>query len=218
MTGVKICGISHPAHAVIAAEAGADFIGLHLAPSRRQVTPERAKAIVDAVRSSSDNPPKLVGVFVDADSAEMNRLAEEVGFDMAQLSGDEDPDTIAEIERPVIKALHVPAGPPSVVAWAGIRRGLAIVREAEALPLLDTKVEGHAGGTGRSFDWEVARQLAEEFEFMLAGGLTPENVAKAVAYVLPWAVDVSSGVETDGVKDPAKIRAFIAVVRASDAG
>ena len=168
------------------------------------------------MRGSSGPQPKLVGVFVNAEPREVNSIADEVGLDMAQLSGDEDVDYLSEIQRPVIKAVHVPSEPPAEVAWPGVRRGLAILREAGAVPLLDTEVEGQAGGTGRPFDWEVARELAQDFDFMLAGGLTPENVAEAVARVRPWAVDVSSGVETDGVKDTAKIRAFIQAVRRAE--
>ena len=216
MSKIKICGVTQPSHALAAAEAGADFIGMVFAPSQRRLSREQAKAIAEAVRGSGGPQPKLVGVFVDADPREVNSIADEVGLDMAQLSGDEDVDYLSEIERPAIKVVHVPSKPPAEVAWPGIRRGLAVLRQAEAVPLLDTEVEGQAGGTGRSFDWDVAGELAQEFDFLLAGGLTPENVAEAVARVRPWAVDVSSGVETDGVKDTAKIRAFIQAVRRAE--
>ena len=216
MTKVKICGVTKPAHALAAAEAGADFIGMVFAPSRRRLSRDDAKGIAKAVRGSGRPMPKLVGVFVNAEPTEVNGIAAEVGLDMAQLGGDEDDDYFKEIELPIIKTLHVPSGPPAKVAQLGLHRSLSALRDGPAVPLLDTEVEGLAGGTGRSFDWDVARNLAQDFDFLLAGGLTPENVAQAVAHVQPWAVDVSSGVETEGVKDLAKIQAFIKARRRAD--
>ena len=217
MTRIKICGVTEPAYALVAVEAGADFIGLNFAPSHRRVTLSKAKAIAEAVREFGEHRPKLVGVFVNAEPREINHIAIQVGLDMAQLSGDEDQRSLSEIERPVIKAVHVPPGPVEEHSGHSLRTRLAVLRDRKAIPLLDTKVPGKAGGTGRSFEWEVATELAREFYFLLAGGLTPQNVAEAVATVRPWAVDVSSGVETNGVKDPQKIRDFVRAVREAEA-
>ncbi len=218
MTIVKICGVREPVHAVIAAQAGADLIGMILAPSRRQISPEKAAEIVQAVRGSTSTPPKMVGVFVDADAQDVNRIAREAGLDMVQLNGSENEDYLEKMTVPVIKAVHVSAGLPGPVAWMGLRKQLAFLRNIGVVPLLDPKVAGVAGGSGQTFDWDVAKGQSEVYDFLLAGGLTPDNVAEAVSRLQPWGVDVSTGVESQGVKDPEKIRLFIERVRQTQAG
>ena len=224
MTLVKICGIREPAHALAAAEAGADFIGLVFAESRRRVTVEQARAIVGALGEPlavagsgaeridallRQKRPLVVGVFAGADAESINRTAEAVGLDLVQLSGDEPWDICDSLSRPVLKAVKVKDGTSAAEVIAALRPG--------AIPLLDTYAEGALGGTGRPFDWSVAAEVARRFPIVLAGGLTPENVGEAVRRVRPWAVDVSTGVETDGVKDVAKIRAFIAAATEASA-
>jgi phosphoribosylanthranilate isomerase len=240
MTLVKVCGMREPSHAVAAADAGADFIGVIFAASRRQVTVEQAQAIARALGSppaAAEAPPAdmlrdvrwfrqaaqsiedllerkrplLVGVFADAEPETMNSMAESCGLDLVQLSGHEAWGTCLEIVRPVIKALRVRASASARSILGTMRPGTA------ALCLLDSDVEGVLGGSGQTFDWEVARGVAAKRPIILAGGLTPENVGEAVRVVKPWAVDVSSGVETHGLKDAAKIRAFIAAAREADA-
>ena len=224
MTLVKICGIREPAHALAAAEAGADFIGMVFAESRRRVTVEQAQAIaralggapVSAVGEGTEaiqallvhKRPLLVGVFADADPETINRTAEAVGLDLVQLSGDEPWDICYKLSRPVLKAVKVRDGASAEEIIAALRPG--------AIPLLDTHVEGALGGSGRPFDWSVAAAVACRFPIVRAGGLTPENVGEAVRRVRPWAVDVSTGVETDGVKDVEKICAFVAAVRGAN--
>ena len=220
MTFVKICGLREPAHALAAAEAGADFVGLVFAESRRRVTTDQARAIVRALGGpplaaggGADDVeallrrkrPLVVGVFADADAETVNRTAEAVGLDLVQLSGDEPWDICDKLSRPVLKAVKVKDGTSAGEIIAGLRAG--------AIPLLDTHAEAALGGTGRPFDWSLAAEVARRFPIVLAGGLTPENVGEAVRRVRPWGVDVSSGVETDGVKDVEKMRAFIAAVR-----
>ena len=213
MTIVKICGVTDPAHALAAADAGADLVGLMFAPSSRRLGLEGARRIVQGLRASSGPHPRLVGVFANAEPEEVNRVATALELDMVQLSGSEADDFLGKMLRPIIKAVHVPREQPAEVALPSLGKRLAYLRGVEALPLLDTQVEGAFGGTGLTFDHRVAQALAREFEFLLGGGLTPENVAEAVSLVRPWGVDVSSGVETAGVKDPAKIRAFVDAVR-----
>jgi phosphoribosylanthranilate isomerase len=220
VTLIKICGIREPVHALAAAEAGADFIGLVFAESRRRVTVDQARAIVRTLGGSPaaggggaerieallrQKRPLTVGVFAGADAETINRTAEAVGLELVQLSGDEPWDICDKLSRPVLKAVKVKDSTSAEEIIAAVRPG--------AIPLLDTHAEGALGGTGRPFDWSVAVEVARRFPIVLAGGLTPENVAEAVRRVRPWAVDVSTGVETDGVKDVAKIRAFIAAVR-----
>ncbi len=236
MTLVKICGIREPEHAITAADAGADFIGVIFAPSRRRVTVEQAQAIARALgstqaRAEASLPaavddarwfrqwarsieallgrkhPLLVGVFADAEPKTINSIAESCGLDLVQLSGHEAWGMCLEICRPVIKAMRVGAS-------ASARSILGTMRpRTAALCLLDSDVRGILGGSGQTFDWRLARGVAAKRPIILAGGLTPENVGEAVRVVKPWAVDVSSGVETEGIKDVAKIRAFIATAR-----
>ncbi len=219
MTLVKICGLREPAHALAAAEAGADFIGLVFAESRRRVTVEQARAIARALGEPLTGAgggaehieallrrkrPLVVGVFAGVDAEAVSRAADAVSLDLVQLGGEEPWDMCGKPSRPVLKVVKVRDGTSAEEIVAAIRPG--------AVPLLDTHVEGALGGTGQTFDWAVAAEVARRLPIVLAGGLTPENVGEAVRRVCPWAVDVSSGVETDGVKDVEKIRAFIAAV------
>lgn len=217
MTKVKICGVTLPEHALAAADAGADYIGLMFAESHRRITPAHARSIIAAVRALPGDAPKCVGVFANAPAAEVNAIAADLALDLVQLSGDEDEDYIEQITVPVIKALRISPDLPDRVAVATAGRSLAALREASAIPLLDSHVAGRYGGTGAIADWGLAAQLSLSYQFLLAGGLTPDNVTEAIRTVRPWGVDVSSGVETDKVKDVAKIRAFIAAVRAARA-
>lgn len=214
MTHVKICGISRQEDAE--ATAGADFIGLMFAESPRHITLEQARALVEAVRSRP-TPPKAVGVFANTPLDEVNETARALALDYVQISGDEPDDYVRRVEVPVIRSVHVEAGAGQRTDTAALAARLDGLRALGATPLLDAKVDARYGGTGRRFDHAAARDAAREHDFLLAGGLTPENVAEAVAGVRPWGVDVSSGVETGGVKDAAKIRAFIEAVRGTDA-
>ena len=212
MTQVKICGIRTPEHALAASEAGADLIGLNFAESRRRVTPGEAAAIVAAVRSSKGPRPKFVGVFVDTGPNEVNAIATEVGLDLVQLSGSINEAFWGEIGLPVIQAVHVRPRPQGKEIQA-LRERLGGMTSQGVTPLLDTALGGQPGGTGRAFDWGAIEGASTEYDFMLAGGLTPQNVGEAVRVVRPWGVDVSTGVETNGVKDPERVRAFILEVR-----
>ena len=216
MTKVKICGVTQPAHALAAAEAGADFVGIVFAESPRRLSVDQARPVVDALRSLGDARPRLVGVFANASSEEVNATAEALDLDLVQLSGDEPSDLLQRIQRPAIKAVHLLTGEPPEVAVPAAREALARWRDANVLPLLDTKIAGRYGGTGKAIDWSIARDLAGDHDFLLAGGLTPGAIAETVRRVRPWGVDVSSGVETGGVKDVAKIRAFVQAVRSVD--
>ena len=202
MTNVKICGIMTPEHARIAVEAGARYIGLVFAPSRRRVSLDQARTIIAALREANRQHSaqvEAVGVFVNATADEINTIAADVGLDHVQLSGHEGIEIARAIDVPVIKAIRFD-GHASEGAWVDQR----------AHPLLiDAHVPGSFGGAGVTGDWQRAADLAHTLQVWLAGGLTPFNVADAVQQVQPAVVDVSSGVETDGVKDAEKIRAFI---------
>ena len=210
MTRFKICGLRDPASALVAARAGADFLGFVFVPGvRRLITPRQARDIIDQVRREpASRGPRLVGLFADQPLDDVNDIVRYCGLDMAQLCGEETPGYWRKISVPVIKQIKVrdDLGTERAVAEAAKKVERVIADGQTAL--LDRYEEGALGGTGRSFDWRTAREIAERFDVVLAGGLTPENVGLAIAEVRPWGVDVSSGVETDGVKDPAKIEGF----------
>jgi phosphoribosylanthranilate isomerase len=142
-----------------------------------------------------------VGVFADQDADTINAIVSDCRLDLVQLSGSEPWDLCSLLERPVLKCLKVREGQAAGEVLASVGQG--------AVPLLDPYVEGTYGGAGMTLDWDVAAEVAHSLPVVLAGGLRPDNVGEAVRRVRPWGVDVSSGVEADGVKDVAKIRAFI---------
>jgi phosphoribosylanthranilate isomerase len=203
---VKVCGITREEDARLAAARGADAIGLVFwSRSRRCVTVERARLIVSAL------PPGVaaVGVFVDETPEQVNRIAAEVGLHLVQLHGDETPEACRQCVRPFIKAFRVGPGFDASVLRA--YPGGTILLDA-ASPLAP-------GGTGARADWEVARAVAASRPAILAGGLSAENVADAIARVSPFGVDVSSGVEAaPGVKDPDRVRRFVEAVRRAEGG
>ncbi len=214
MTRVKICGIREKVHALAAIKAGADFIGFIFAPTRRQVSPAKAREIVDVVKKSS-SAIKTVGVFVDTPASEVNRLADFCGLDWVQLSGNESWEYCRQIARPIIKAIRIGQQLREEIN-AELAVGLKTLSPQRFITLLDSQVEGKYGGTGITFNWRLAQQVAREFPVIIAGGLNPENVAQAIEIAAPWGVDVSSGIETGGIKDVAKIKAFIEAVRRTD--
>ena len=214
MTKVKICGITEPAHALTAAQAGADFIGLVFAPSSRRLCPERARQIATAVKGLAGHP-QLVGVFVNTPTREVNHITRYCSLDWVQLSGDEPWEDLHSIDRPVIRAIRVHSQQHGEEIIDAIRRGREEFGD-RFVPLLDCHVAGSYGGSGRSFDWRLAGPVCRHFPVIIAGGLSPHNVAKAMIMARPWGVDVSSGVETSGAKDPGKIIKFIEAVRNED--
>jgi len=215
MTRVKICGIKQTADALAVVEAGGDFIGLVFAPSQRQVTPAQAGEIVSAVKSHSQ-AIEVVGVFVNMPAPEVNMIATSCHLDWVQLSGDEPWEYCRQITKPLIKAVRIRSGQRPEQIGATLATGAEMLSSQRHLYLLDSQVEGRYGGTRTTFDWSLARQAAERFPVIIAGGLTPENVAGVIETVAPWGVDVSSGVEVGGVKDIGRIRAFIEAVRRAD--
>jgi phosphoribosylanthranilate isomerase len=197
-TRVKICGITRSEDGSEAARLGADAIGLvFYAPSPRAVTVAQAQAVCAAL------PPfvSVVGLFVDAPAAEVLEVLQAVPLDVLQFHGDEAPAYCAAFGRPYLKALRM-------------RDGLNVAAEAQRYAdaqglLLDTYVPGAAGGTGQSFDWQRVPQALNK-PIILAGGLTPDNVAEAIRVSRPYGVDVSGGVEqAKGIKSAAQMAAFM---------
>jgi phosphoribosylanthranilate isomerase len=203
-TKIKICGVTRVEDATTVAGVGADFIGLNFwTRSKRRVTPPQAIDLAAAARAAGSI--QVVGVFVDHGVDEVVAVARMTELDVIQLHGDESPDDVKAIASatglPVWKAL---AARPDVAleAWT-----------CDAI-LLDTP-SVQRGGTGVTFDWSIATAAAQRHaRIVLAGGLGPDNVAAAIAAVAPWGVDVASGLESaPGIKDAAKIAAFVAAVR-----
>jgi phosphoribosylanthranilate isomerase len=215
MTRIKICGIRDKTHALAAVEAGADFIGLVFASSKRQISPAQAREIANAVKKCSA-ATKVVGVFVGAPVFQINEIADFCGLDAVQLSGNESWEDCGKIVNPVIKAIRVGRQSADDIC-AELSAASRLLARRRFVALLDSEVEGKYGGTGESFNWDLAQEVAKKFPVIIAGGLDPQNVAILIERVAPWGVDVSSGVETAGEKDIAKIKAFVEAVRKADA-
>ena len=215
MTHIKICGISKESHALAAAEAGADFIGLVFAPSPRQVTPDQAKKIAAAVKESGYHT-EVVGVFVNTPSPELEQVADFCSLDWVQLSGDESWEYCTKLTRPTIKAVRIGKQQSPENICNDLAEGVKALSSRKYIFLLDSHVKDKYGGTGMTFDWNLARPAAEQYPVIMAGGLTPENITRAIDIAAPLGVDVSSGVETDGAKDITKIQALIEAVRRTD--
>lgn len=199
MVWVKICGLTDLKTALFVAGAGADAIGFVFAPGRRQISPDLARVISRALPSFV----MKIGVFVNAPLSEVQNIARYCQLDAVQLHGTESPGYCRSVGWKTIKAFSVGGG-----------LSLKTINDFSVdAVLLDTYVSGRAGGTGETFDWEIAKELNCARPLILAGGLTPANVAGAVRAVQPYGVDVSSGVETDGKKDRKKIRQFIKMVK-----
>ena len=203
MVRIKICGITNLEDALLAAELGADALGFIFYPkSPRKVATETTREIIAQL------PPFVaaVGVFVDEEAAVVQELAAKVRLDWVQLHGQESPDYCLNLGQRVIKGFRI-KDETSL-------KELALYRGAVQAFLLDTYKPGQVGGTGESFDWRLAREARQYGQIILAGGLTPENVAQAIEVAQPQAVDAASGTEAaPGRKDPDKLRAFFKVVR-----
>jgi phosphoribosylanthranilate isomerase len=209
---VKICGLRDAAAAQVAVDAGADALGFILAPSKRQVDAGDVAAIRDALHG--DVPP-LVGVTVNMRPMDLADLVRRSGVDIVQLSGDEAPGVVETLPVPAIKALRFRAGASVDQALREVERWLSLPLPP-AYVMVDGHVDGAFGGTGVRADWRLLAGVAMRFPIILAGGLDPQNVAEAVEAVHPFGVDVASGTETGGIKDPHKIQAFVR--RAKSAG
>lgn len=203
MVKVKVCGITNPEDARLAAESGADAIGLVFAESPRKVSLNEAQEIASAL----PNGVLKVGVFVNEEPEEVLRVAQDVGLDYAQLHGDEGPETVTAVRKggvKVIKALRMPS--------AG---SLAVMGDYGAdLFLLDTYSEKARGGTGERFDWGLAKSLEGRGNIVVSGGLGPENVREAVRLFEPYGVDASSSLEdAPGKKNAERVRRFVNAAR-----
>jgi phosphoribosylanthranilate isomerase len=203
MTKIKICGIKTLKDALAAIDAGADFLGFNFYSKGARFIEKEICAEITSVLKKEYSQIKLVGVFVNSSVDDVKNILETCSLDLAQLHGDETPETFAQLAPRAFKAFR---GIPLDVT--GYERN-----EVPAL-LVDAAVKGMYGGSGVTADWSAAAELAKKYPLLLAGGLTPENVADAVRQVKPWGVDVASGVESEpGKKDASKMKAFVQAVR-----
>lgn len=207
MVRVKICGITTLEDARYCAGAGADYLGFVQYPeSPRYVTPETVRQIVDWIHGI-----ETVGVFVNEDAQTVNRICAEAGFTMAQLHGHEPAAVVQEVAVPVIKSFRVRHD----ASIEHLRALMEDYRGAADYFLLDTFHTSLWGGTGESFNWRVARELAAQYPLFLAGGIGADNVRLAIETMRPFAVDLSSSLESaPGIKDFDRVNAFFRALRA----
>lgn len=202
VTKIKICGIKTLSDALAAMEAGADLIGFNFYPkSPRYIDIGCCRDIMSVMRHYGHIT--YVGVFVNTSVGEVRATMETCGLSLAQLHGDESSAMLARLDGRAFKAFR---GIPETLD--------GFARQKAPAFLMDASVKGLYGGTGLKADWSTASELSKKYPLLLAGGLTPENVADAVRQVNPWGVDVASGVESEpGKKDAAKMEAFVKAVR-----
>ncbi len=203
MTKIKICGIKTLKDALAAIEAGADYLGFNFYPKSVRFIEKSACAEITSVLKREHPQIKLVGVFVNSSVEEIKDILQTCHLDLAQLHGDEPPEIFTQL------------APHAFRAFRGIPESNAGYERSEApVMLIDAAVKGAYGGSGVTADWTAAAKLAKQYPLLLAGGLTPENVADAVRQVQPWGVDVASGVEAaPGEKDAEKMKAFVRAVQ-----
>ena len=208
MTKIKICGIKTLKDALAAIEADADYLGFNLYPKSVRFIEESACAEITSVLKREHPQVKLVGVFVNSSVDEVKDILQTCYLDLAQLHGDETPETFAQL------------APHAFRAFRGIPESNAGYERNEApFMLIDAAVKGVYGGSGVTADWASAAKLAQQYPLLLAGGLTPENVADAVRQVRPWGVDVASGVESaPGEKNAEKMIQFVKEIKRLEIG
>ena len=225
MTFVKVCSVRAVEHAIWAREAGADEIGMIFADAPRRIDLKVARAVrrelgprVEIAEATTDtvarerqaaDQPLLVGVFAGQSVDQIERVLEQVDLDLVQLSGGEHPALAGRIRRAVVRVVHVAEGMDAGTVLQEIDRA------PRTIAMLDARSR-QGGGMGQRIDWSIAAEVASDRPLVLAGGLNPDNVAEAIRAVRPWAVDASSGLETDGAKDREKIRAFVAAAKGED--
>ena len=208
MTIIKICGIKTLKDALAAIETGADYLGFNFYPKSVRFIEKESCAKITSVLKKEHPQIRLVGVFVNSPMDEVKNILETCHLDLAQLHGDEAPEMLESLNGKAFKAIRLTSESAETSVYPFLKSAL--------LPamLVDAAVKGVYGGSGVTADWSAAAELAKKYPLLLAGGLTPENVADAVRQVKPWGVDVASGVESAaGEKDASKMSAFVKAVK-----
>lgn len=205
---IKICGITSLKDALIAVEAGADYLGFNFYPPSPRFITQETCAEITAVLARKFPLIKRVGVFVNMPVEQIKSVLDDCALDLAQLHGDETPLMLDALTGQAFKVFR---GVPK----SGIE---LYARQTVPAFMIDAAVRGQYGGTGVQADWSAAAEYSRRYPLLLAGGLKPENVAEAVRAVRPWGVDAASGVESDpGKKDPQRIKAFVEAAREAEA-
>lgn len=203
---MKVCGLTNPEDARAAIDVGADMLGFNFyTKSPRYIAPEKAREIVEQIQSDGERP-LLVGVFVNSPLEKVRSILEITQIDLAQLHGDEPVSVVEQLHGRGFKALRPLSEEEAEIdaEWFAPHGPIAPVL------LIDACRKDQYGGTGHTADWTIATKLAQRYPILLAGGLTPDNVAEAIRQVKPWGVDVASGVEVSpGKKDAARMRLFV---------
>ncbi len=213
MTKIKICGIKTLKDAIAAIEAGADYLGFNFYPKSVRFIEKSACAEISSVLKREHPQIKLVGVFVNSSVDEIKDILHTCNLDLAQLHGDETPEMLSAFDGKAFKAIRLLSPESFETSVYPFLQSVTPSVDNPAL-LIDAAVKGIYGGSGVTADWTAAADLAKKYPLLLAGGLTPENVADAVCHVQPWGVDVASGVESaPGEKDAGKMKAFVRAVQ-----
>lgn len=197
MNKIKICGLRRDEDIEMINRHDVDYVGFILAPSKRRITPEQLKHFISNLKDGI----KTVGVFVNEDISEVNRIAEFAGLDIVQLHGEESIEDCKKAKFPVWKAFGVKD--------SSIEKTLEEYKEHVELFLLDAYDKNAKGGTGKSFNWDILNGFKENYKIALAGGLKADNIKAAIEQINPYLLDLSSGAETDGFKDEAKVIAIL---------
>jgi len=226
MTIIKICGIKTLKDALAAIDAGADYLGFNFYPKSVRFIEKETCTEITSVLKRKHPQIKLVGVFVNSSADEVKNILETCSLDLAQLHGDETPEMVTAFNGKAFKAIRLSAQAinTSVYQFLSVDSfAHPFAKPSVECPalLVDAAVKGIYGGSGVTADWSAAAELAKRYPLLLAGGLTPENVADAVRQVQPWGVDVASGVDASrgaGEKDAAKMSAFVKAVKRLETG
>lgn len=201
MTKIKICGLRRPEDIEMINKYKPDYAGFVFAPSKRQVTKEEAKVLIDSLSEGI----RSVGIFVDMPIEELLEIKRYTGLDIVQLHGNEDLEYCSKVEGTMWKAFRVKD--------ESIKEELEKFKEYAEILLLDAYVKGVAGGTGTRFNWDLAADLSRDYDIALAGGIMIDNVIEGIEKVRPKVVDISSGVEKDGFKDEVMIKEIIKKIK-----
>jgi len=214
MTKLKICGLKDYDSANIAIESGADFLGFVFVPgARRCLEINHAKKIIEKLKiKHTDKLPNLVGLFANQTIGRVNKIVNNLNLDLAQLCGDENHEYVKAIDIPTIKQVKVVEYNQLDISIAKVREQVESILSYGSMIVLDKYESSSYGGTGKKFNWDIAAELSGNYNLILAGGLNCDNIVEAISQVAPWGVDVSSGIETDGIKDEGKIKKFSASV------
>ncbi|KAA0266764.1 MAG: N-(5'-phosphoribosyl)anthranilate isomerase [Chloroflexi bacterium] len=220
MTKIKICGIKTIIDAHAAIQAGADYLGFNFYPKSVRFIEKDSCVEITSVLKCEYPHIKLVGVCVNSPIDEVKNILEICSLDLVQLHGDETPEMVQAFNGKAFKAIRLSAEESVFPFLRSVPESVYPFQSVDKPALLvDASVKGVYGGSGVTADWNGAAELAKKYPLLLAGGLTPENVAEAVSRVKPWGVDVASGVEsTPGEKDAAKMSAFVKAIKRLETG